>query len=50
MSYDGEVIGGWGSLARTQEQAHKSVQDLIDRAGMSHRSMLSVVTSQLVRA
>ena len=30
MSYDGEVITGWGSLARTQEQAHQIVQDLID--------------------
>jgi transcriptional regulator with XRE-family HTH domain len=31
MSYDGEVVTGWGALARTQEHAHKVVQDLIDR-------------------
>ena len=30
MSYDGLVISGWGSLARTQEQANQIVQDLID--------------------
>jgi hypothetical protein len=30
MSYDGVVISGWGSLARTQEQANQIVQDLID--------------------
>ena len=30
MSYDGFVISGWGSLARTQEQASQIVQDLID--------------------
>jgi len=28
MSYDGVVISGWGSLARTQEQANQIVQDL----------------------
>ncbi len=31
MSYDGLVISGWGSLARTQEQADQIVQDLIER-------------------
>jgi len=31
MSYDGDVITGWGSLARTQEHAHQIVQDLIDK-------------------
>ena len=31
MSYDGLVISGWGSLARSQEQAHQIVQDLIDK-------------------
>ena len=31
MSYDGQVVSGWGSLARTHEQAHMLVQDLIDR-------------------
>ena len=31
MSYDGLVVSGWGSLARTQEQAHQVVQDLIDK-------------------
>ena len=31
MSYDGVVISGWGSLARTQEQADHIVQDLIER-------------------
>jgi len=30
MSYDGVVISGWGSLARTQDQANQIVQDLID--------------------
>jgi transcriptional regulator with XRE-family HTH domain len=30
MSYDGEVITGWGGMARTEEEAHKVVQDLID--------------------
>jgi hypothetical protein len=30
MSDDGVVVSGWGSLARTQEQANQIVQDLID--------------------
>ena len=30
MSYDGEVITGWGAIARTEEDAAKVVQDLID--------------------
>jgi transcriptional regulator with XRE-family HTH domain len=29
MSYDGEVITGWGGMARSEEEAHKVVQDLI---------------------
>ncbi|GAA3612698.1 helix-turn-helix domain-containing protein [Microlunatus ginsengisoli] len=31
MSYDGQVVTGWGSLARNREQAHQVVQNLIDR-------------------
>ena len=31
MSYDGQVVSGWGSLAHTREQAHMLVQHLIDR-------------------
>lgn len=31
MSYDGDVISGWGSLARTYDQAHQIVQDIIDQ-------------------
>jgi hypothetical protein len=30
MSYDGAVITGWGAIARTADEAHKVVQDLID--------------------
>jgi hypothetical protein len=30
MSYDGAVITGWGAIARTEEEANKVVQDLID--------------------
>jgi len=30
MSYDGPVISGWGSIARTQEHAAQLVHDLID--------------------
>ena len=30
MSYDGLVVTGWGAIARTQELAHKLVQDLIN--------------------
>jgi transcriptional regulator with XRE-family HTH domain len=30
MSYDGAVITGWGSMARTEEEARQVVQDLID--------------------
>jgi hypothetical protein len=30
MSYDGEVITGWGAIARTRDEAHQVVQDLID--------------------
>jgi hypothetical protein len=28
MSYDGAVITGWGAIARTEDDAHKIVQDL----------------------
>jgi hypothetical protein len=31
MSYDGQVVTGWGSMARTQEQATHVLQDLMDR-------------------
>ena len=34
MSYDGEVISGWGGMARSEEEAHKVVQDLIDSKGV----------------
>jgi hypothetical protein len=30
MSYDGAVITGWGGMARSEEDAHKVVQDLIN--------------------
>lgn len=30
MSYDGILVTGWGALARTAEEAHQIVQDLID--------------------
>jgi hypothetical protein len=30
LSYDGPVVSGWGAMARTQEQAHQVVRDLID--------------------
>jgi hypothetical protein len=30
MSYDGAVITGWGGMARTEEEAHRVVQDLVD--------------------
>jgi transcriptional regulator with XRE-family HTH domain len=29
MSYDGEVITGWGAIARTDDEAHRVVKDLI---------------------
>jgi hypothetical protein len=29
MSYDGVVVTGWGAIARTEDQAHKVVQDLV---------------------
>lgn len=35
MSYDGIVISGWGAMARTDDQAHQTVQDLIDTQGAS---------------
>jgi hypothetical protein len=30
MSYGGEVITGWGAIARTDKDAEKVVQNLID--------------------
>jgi transcriptional regulator with XRE-family HTH domain len=30
MSYDGEVISGWGVMARTSDEAHEVTQHLID--------------------
>ena len=33
MSYDGPVVTGWGAIARTEEQAARLVQDLIDEDG-----------------
>ncbi len=38
MSYDGEVITGWGAIARTEEEAGKIVQDLIDSETAAHAS------------
>jgi hypothetical protein len=29
MSYDGPVVSGWGAIARTEDQAHQVVLDLI---------------------
>jgi len=29
MSYDGPVVSGWGAIARTEDQAHQVVVDLI---------------------
>jgi transcriptional regulator with XRE-family HTH domain len=31
MSYDGQVITGWGGMARSEEEAHKVVQDLANK-------------------
>lgn len=33
MSYDGHVISGWGSIARSEAHSAKLVQDLIDAEG-----------------
>lgn len=33
MSYDGAVITGWGGLARTEDEARRVVQGLIDTRG-----------------
>ena len=30
MSYDGPVVTGWGAIARTEDQAHQVVLDLIN--------------------
>jgi phage terminase Nu1 subunit (DNA packaging protein) len=38
MSYDGAVITGWGAIARTEEEAGKVVQDLIDSETLDHAS------------
>jgi hypothetical protein len=29
MSYDGPVVTGWGTIVRTEDQAHQVVVDLI---------------------
>ena len=29
MSYDGEVVTGWGAIARAEDEAHRVVKDLI---------------------
>jgi hypothetical protein len=29
MSYDGPAVTGWGAIARTKDQAHQVVLDLI---------------------
>jgi hypothetical protein len=31
MSYDGPVVTGWGAMARTQQQAHQVVRDMVDK-------------------
>jgi transcriptional regulator with XRE-family HTH domain len=36
LSYDGLVITGWGAIARTRDQAHDLVQNLIDTLGQSN--------------
>lgn len=33
MSYDGKMISGWGAMARTEDEAHRVVQDLADSKG-----------------
>jgi hypothetical protein len=30
MSYDGPVVTGWGTIVRTEDQAHQVVVDLIN--------------------
>jgi hypothetical protein len=30
MSYDGPVVSGWGAIARTEDQAHQVVLDLVN--------------------
>jgi len=35
MSYDGEVMSGWGAMARSQDRAHDIIQGLIDTKGAS---------------
>jgi hypothetical protein len=29
MSYDGLVVTGWGAMARTEDESHQAVQDLM---------------------
>ena len=43
MSYDGPVVTGWGAIARTEEQAHQVVVDLIKSEGFcnSRRGFLA---------
>jgi transcriptional regulator with XRE-family HTH domain len=38
MSYDGQVITGWGAMARTEDDAHTIVRDLSDSDGRNHPS------------
>jgi transcriptional regulator with XRE-family HTH domain len=35
MSYDGTVITGCGAMARTEEQAHQVIKDLVDKSEQS---------------
>jgi hypothetical protein len=30
MSYDGPVVSVWGTMARTEDEAHQVLRDLID--------------------
>jgi transcriptional regulator with XRE-family HTH domain len=32
MTYDGPVVSGWGAIARTEDQAHQVVLDLINES------------------
>ncbi len=36
MSYDGDVITGWGAMARTDNEARQTVQDLINSENPNH--------------
>ena len=35
LSYDGAIVSGWASMAKTEEEAGRRVQDLMDRPGVS---------------